>query len=191
MNDIILMRHGQTNANKNFIVQGRMDNPLNEDGIRQAYRTGQYFLNNDVEFDMVISSPLKRAFATAELVNKGMLMKRPIVLDKGLIERNFGDYDGKEINDDYYYLIKRGLVPNMETNEELENRVCTSLKDICKKYPNKKLLVVTHSHVIKALLTRLLDNFTWKDQLYNCSLNHLTFKKGKLEVLDYNKDPLE
>ena len=191
MNDIILMRHGQTNANKNFIVQGRMDNPLNEDGIRQAYRTGQYFLNNDVEFDMVISSPLKRAFATAELVNKGMLMKRPIVLDKGLIERNFGDYDGKEINDDYYYLIKRGLVPNMETNEELENRVCTSLKDICKKYPNKKLLVVTHSHVIKALLTSLIENFTWKDQLYNCSLNHLTFKNGKLEVLDYNKNPLE
>ena len=191
MNDIILMRHGQTNANKNFIVQGRMDNLLNKDGIRQAYRTGQYFLNNDVEFDMVISSPLKRAFTTAELVNKGMLMKRPIVLDKGLIERNFGDYDGKEINDDYYYMIKRGLVPNMETNEVLENRVYTSLMDICKKYPDKKLLIVTHSHVIKALLTKLIDNFTWKDQLYNCSLNHLTFENGTLEVLDYNKNPLE
>ncbi|HPJ24082.1 MAG TPA: histidine phosphatase family protein, partial [Bacillota bacterium] len=30
------MRHAQTEANKNFIVQGRMDNPLNEDGFRQA-----------------------------------------------------------------------------------------------------------------------------------------------------------
>jgi broad specificity phosphatase PhoE len=191
MNDIILMRHGQTNANKNFIVQGRMDNPLNKDGMAQALHTGKYFLNIKENFDMVISSPLKRAFSTAELVNKGMLHKRPIVLDRGLIERNFGDYDGKEINDDYYYLIKRGLVPNMETNEQLEKRVCDSIKDICKKYPHKKLLIVTHSHVIKALLTKLVDEFTWKDQLYNCSLTHLVIKKGKIEVIAYNTNPLE
>lgn len=191
MNDIILMRHGQTNANKNYIVQGRMDNPLNKDGMTQALHTGQYFLNKDEDFDMVISSPLKRAFSTAELVNKGMLHKRPIVLDKGLIERNFGDYDGKEINDDYYYLIKRGLVPNMETNEKLEKRVCDSLEDICDKYPNRKLLIVTHSHVIKALLTKLVDGFTWKDQLHNCSLTHLRVENGKMDVVNYNMNPLE
>jgi broad specificity phosphatase PhoE len=191
MNDIILMRHGQTNANKNFIVQGRMDNPLNKEGMEQAYNTGQYFFNNNIDFDMVISSPLKRAFLTAKLVNKGMLLQRPVVLDKGLIERNFGDYDGKEINDDYYYLIKRGLVPNMETNEELETRVCDSLIDICKKYPDRKLLIVTHSHVIKALLTKLVENFTWEDQLFNCSLTHLNLDQDTIKVIDYNKNPLE
>jgi len=191
MNDIILMRHGQTNANKNFIVQGRMDNPLNEDGISQAYKTGLYFLENKQEFDMVISSPLKRAYATAKHVNKGMLMNRPIVLDKGLIERNFGDYDGKEINDDYYYLINRGLVPNMETNKKLEKRVYEAIKDICEKYPDKNLLIVTHSHVIKAVLTQLVDDFTYRSPLYNCSLNHITYKRGVLEVLSYNINPLE
>ncbi len=191
MNDIILMRHGQTNANKNYIVQGRMDNPLNAVGMEQALGTGQYFLSNKVEFDMVISSPLKRAFTTAELVNKGMMMRRPIVLDKGLIERNFGDYDGKEINDDYYYLINRGLVPNMETNEVLEKRVCDSLTDICKKYPNRKLLIVTHSHVIKALLTKLVDGFTWKSQLVNCSINHIVINDNNIEILEYNVNPLK
>lgn len=191
MNDIVLMRHAQTNANKNFIVQGRMDNPLNEDGIRQAFRTGQYFAENEVKFDMVISSPLKRAFVTAEQVNKGMMIKRPIVLDKGLIERNFGDYDGKEVNDDYYALINRGLVPNMETNEELVKRVTEAIKDICVKYPNKKLLIVTHSHVIKAILTRLVDGFTWKSPLHNCSLNHLQYDDEKLVVKEYNKNPLK
>lgn len=191
MNDIILIRHGQTNANKNFIVQGRMDNPLNEFGREQAFETGEYFRRNNYTFDMVISSPLKRAFKTAELVNKGMLIKRPIVLDKGLIERNFGDYDGKAIDDDYYCLIKRGLVPNMETNEVLEERVYQALKDICEKYPNKRLLIVAHSHVIKAVLTKLVDQFTWKDQLYNCSVNHLIYNKGKLEIKEYNINPLK
>jgi len=191
MNDIILMRHAQTEANKNFIVQGRMDNPLNEDGIRQAYKTGVYFKENKISFDMVISSPLKRAYITTELVNKGMVLRRPIVLDKGLIERNFGDYDGKEINDDYYWMIKRGLVPNMETNEVLEKRVYDALTDICRKYPNKKLLIVTHSHVIKAVLTKLVPDFTWKSQLHNCSLNHLIFDDKDIKVVDYNINPLE
>jgi broad specificity phosphatase PhoE len=190
MNDIILMRHGQTEANKNFIVQGRMDNPLNEDGIRQAFRTGVYFSENDISFDLVISSPLKRAYTTAKEVNKGMLINRPIVLDKGLIERNFGDYDGKEINDDYYYLIKRGLVANMETNEELEERVCNAITDICKKYPDKRLLVVTHSHVIKAVLTKLVDGFTYRSTLHNCSLNHIVFDGSELRVKYYNFNPL-
>ncbi|MBI9008589.1 MAG: histidine phosphatase family protein [Tenericutes bacterium] len=191
MNDIILMRHGLTNANKNYIVQGRMDNPLNKEGMDQAFATGQYLLNEKVEFDMVIASPLKRAFKTAELVNKGMRhRRRPIVLDKGLIERNFGDYDGKEINDDYYYLVKRGLVPNMETSEVLEERVLEALKDICKKYPDKKLLIVTHSHVIKSLLTKLVPDFTWESYLHNCSLNHIVINDGLIEVIDYNINPL-
>lgn len=191
MNEIILMRHAQTEANKNFLVQGRMDNPLNEDGIRQAFRTGVYFAEQGIAFDMVISSPLKRAYATAEQVNKGMLLHRPVVLDKGLIERNFGDYDGKEINDDYYYMIKRGLVPNQETNAELEKRVCDALLDICHKYPNKKLLIVTHSHVIKALLTKYVDGFGYESLLYNCSLSKIECDGKELKVLDYNINPLE
>lgn len=190
MNEIILMRHAQTEANKNFIVQGRMDNPLNEDGYRQAFETGLYFVDNNINFDMVISSPLKRAYTTAKQVNKGMMLHRPIVLDKGLIERNFGDFDGKKITDDYYYMVKRGLVPNMETNDVLEERAFSSLVNICKRYPNKKLLIVTHSHVIKAILTQLVDGFTYKNFLHNCSLNHLVFENEEMKVLDYNVNPL-
>ena len=191
MNDIILMRHGETEANKNFIVQGRMDNPLNEDGLEQAYKTGIYFREHHTNFDMVISSPLKRAYKTAKQINKGMLLSRPIVLDKGMIERNFGDFDGKEINDDYYYMIKRGLVPNMETNEVLEERVCTALRNICEKYPDRKLLIVTHSHVIKAILCKLVDGFNYQVGLHNCSLSHIIFKDGKFDVDYYNFNPLK
>lgn len=190
MNEIILMRHAQTEANKNFIVQGRMDNPLNEDGYRQALTAGEYFAKNNFEFDMVISSPLKRAYATARQVNRGMLMHRPIVLDKGLIERNFGDFDGKEITDDYYYMVQRGLVPHMETNDVLEDRVENAILEICHKYPDKKLLIVTHSHVIKALLKRNVNGFSYKTNLYNCSLSKIVCDGDNIEVVDYNFNPL-
>jgi len=191
MNEIILMRHGQTEANKNFIVQGRMDNPLNEVGLQQAFDTGVYFVNHDISFDMVISSPMKRAYTTARQVNKGMLIHRPIVMDKSLIERNFGDYDGKKITDDYYYMVQRGLVPHMETNEELESRVCSSLHDICRRYPNKKLLIVTHSHVIKALLNKYVEEFTYKTNLHNCSLSRIRVNDETVEIVDYNVNPLK
>ncbi|HOO44237.1 MAG TPA: histidine phosphatase family protein, partial [Bacillota bacterium] len=160
-------------------------------GFRQAFSTGEYFIKNNYDFDMVISSPLKRAYVTAEQVNKGMMMHRPVVLDKSLIERNFGDYDGHEINDDYYYMIKRGLVPNQETNDELEQRVCDSLFDICKKYPEKKLLIVTHSHVIKAFLTRHVKGFSYETVLHNCSISKVICDGQSFDVIDYNLNPLE
>lgn len=186
MNEIFLMRHAQTQANKNFIVQGRMDNPLNEDGEDQAIKAGEYFKENNIGFDLVVSSPLKRAYKTATLIMKGMVFHHPIIIDKELIERNFGDYDGKEINDDYYYLIKRGLVPNMETNAILESRVFNGLKDICERFPDKRILVVTHSHVIKAVLTKLVTDFTYQSTLYNCSLTKMQFDAGEFKAIEYN-----
>ncbi len=186
MNEIYLIRHAETEANKNFIVQGRMDNPLNEDGESQAIKVGEYFKEHQITFDVIISSPLKRAYKTATLIAKGMIEAHPIIIDKGLIERNFGDYDGKEINDDYYYMIKRGLVPHMETNDVLEARVFNALRDICKKYPDKKMLIVTHSHVIKAILTKLVNTFSYESLLHNCSLTHLEFSGDKFKVIGYN-----
>jgi len=92
MTEIYLLRHAETDANKNYIVQGRMDNPINETGIKQAIDTGKYLKQLNIDFDLVISSPLKRAYKTATLINHGMVRSRPIIIDRNLIERNFGDY---------------------------------------------------------------------------------------------------
>jgi broad specificity phosphatase PhoE len=190
MTEIYLLRHGETDANKNFIVQGRMDNPINETGIKQALDTGKYFKDLDINFDLVISSPLKRAFRTADLVNHGMVLRRPIMIDKNLIERNFGDYDGRKISDDYYDLTRNGMIPNMETDEVLEERVCNTLKQIAEKHDGKRLLIVTHSHVIKALLRKYVEGFTYQNFLHNCSLSKLVFENGDFKVIEYNINPL-
>lgn len=189
MTEIYLLRHAETDANKNFIVQGRMDNPINETGVQQALNTGKFLKKNNIKFDLVISSPLKRAYKTADLINHGMVISRPIFIDKNLIERNFGDYDGRKISDDYYDLTRNGLIPNMETDAELEERVVRTLKSIAEKHPNKRLLIVTHSHVIKAFLKCYVKDFTYLTNLHNCSLNRVKYENGEFEIVECNFDP--
>ncbi|MDD3123326.1 MAG: histidine phosphatase family protein [Candidatus Izemoplasmatales bacterium] len=191
MNEIYLVRHGETDANRNYVVQGRMDNPLNEFGKKQAFETGEFFLHNKMHFDLVISSPLKRAFETAKIINQAMRTSKPIIVHQDLIERNFGDYDGQKITDEYADLIKRGTIPHMELNPDLEKRIFGALTELCKKYPNKKMLIVTHSHVIKAVLVHLVPDFNYGSYLFNCSINHILYKNRKFESIQHNINPFD
>lgn len=190
MNTICMMRHGETDANKKFIVQGRMDNPLNDNGKDQAQRTASYLRKNHEEFDLIVSSPLRRAYDTARFIVAEYGSNKPILVNSNLTERNFGDYDGKKIDDEYSRLVTTDQIPNMEKNKDLENRVMTALKELCERYPDKKILVVVHSHVIKSVLVHLLPEFTYTSYLFNCSLNYLSYDQGVFQVLAYNINPL-
>ncbi len=190
MNELILIRHAETDANRNYVVQGRFDNPLNAYGIHQAKETGLFLARNHEKFDLVFSSPLKRAFLTAKLILQGMNTSKPIHVHQNLIERNFGDYDGQKITDEYADLIKHGNIPNMEKNHDLEVRVLDTLREICEKYPGKRILIVTHSHVIKALLVRLVPSFNYASYLANCSVNYINYDEGEFSVVKYNINPL-
>lgn len=191
MNEIYLIRHGETDANKNYIVQGRMDNPLNQEGLNQAKQAGIFLKKNGYCFDLVLSSPLKRAFQTAKGILQAMEVSKPIIVHQHLIERNFGDYDGQKIDEEYVDLIKRGLIPNMETNEVLEKRAFETLRDIVEKYPDRTLLIVTHSHFIKAILVHLIKDFEYQDYLNNCSIHHLKYDGTMFNVTTFNQNPLE
>jgi len=189
MNTICLMRHGETDANKKFIVQGRMDNPLNDYGRLQAKRTAEYLIQNHENFDLVVSSPLKRAYETAKIMVDLFSSPKQILINSQLTERNFGDYDGKTIDDAYSKLVVSDQIPNMEKNVDLENRVLNALKNLCEKHPDKKILVVVHSHVIKAVLVKLLPDFTYTSYLFNCSLNYLSYDRGEFQVIANNINP--
>ena len=61
---IVLVRHGQTEYNKKFLVQGRSDISLNDNGRNDAFQTAKVLKNSNLEFDLIYSSPLKRAYET-------------------------------------------------------------------------------------------------------------------------------
>ena len=90
---IYLIRHGQTDWNKQGIIQGRTDIPLNGYGRKQILTIAKGLNTN---LAGIYSSPLKRALQTAEIVKKKT--KIPIKTDEKLLEISYGLWEGKTKN---------------------------------------------------------------------------------------------
>jgi broad specificity phosphatase PhoE len=90
MLNIYLLRHGQTawNADGNRYC-GRTNLPLTEKGLEQAYLAGAQLQN--ISFNAVYSSPLERAYRTAQIVGDN----QKVITDERLIEADFGQWEGK------------------------------------------------------------------------------------------------
>ena len=78
---ILLLRHGQSEANKEHIIQGHMDSPLSDLGRDQAKNVGKKLLDSEITFDAVYSSDLIRAKETAKIITK-ILGVEKIAFDK-------------------------------------------------------------------------------------------------------------
>lgn len=140
---IYIVRHGQTDWNKNGKIQGRTDIELNQTGIEQAMQIKEKL--KDVKFDKAFSSPLKRAFKTAQVIFDG-----EIVLDNRLLERGSGELEGKR--KDEVEVFPDFNNPNetrfgIENAKSIQGRVKEFFDEILKKYKNKNVLVVTHAGV--------------------------------------------
>jgi uncharacterized phosphatase len=174
MTEITLVRHGETDWNKNMIIQGRKDIPLNETGIEQAKMTAQHFKPGD--FDLIFSTPLIRTKQTALIIADEIHFDEDVLVNEDFIERDFGDADGKLIQD-YYPLVLEGRVPNLESDEAIQNRVMNGLKTLARLYPNRRILIVCHSHTIKAALTAIdSHNYDFTYKLHNCSITNLSYQ---------------
>ena len=97
--DIYVIRHGQTSWNVEKRLQGRSDTDLNEVGRAAAIRTGKAFC--EVPFDLVFTSPLKRAKETAALFS-GRAERVPVIEDVRIQEISFGVYEGLTCGKDNY-----------------------------------------------------------------------------------------
>ena len=93
---IYLVRHGQTEFNRERRIQGHVDSPLTELGVRQAHAVGRLLrdLIRDPAGWRIVSSPLGRARITAEIV-ASRLGGLPIELDDRLKEMSWGAHDGR------------------------------------------------------------------------------------------------
>lgn len=151
--EITFVRHGETDANKNGLWQGWTDNELNEKGSGQAEQAAEILKNK--KFDVIISSPLKRARKTAEIINKNLGLE--IIFEDALKERFFGDWENQNENE----LLKKYdksadelefmTPPNGESFENTKLRV----RKVLSKYAGKKVLVVSHYHVYAAIICDL------------------------------------
>lgn len=195
--EIVFIRHGQTDVNKDNRIQGaQVDADLNEFGREYAKKSAAKFDEN--KFDVVYSSPMKRAVETAKIFTKG---KNKLNLDKRLLEFDFGDWDGKKMDDiakeypdvvDPWGKVTRDYVKyakNGEGYEEFEARCANFLDEIYQKYPEGKVLVVAHGRLIRMMAAHYLSNGDMDkiDTPNNCALSKFSVRDGVARLYYYNR----
>ena len=146
--EVKFVRHGQTDLNYPVRrMQGISDCDLNSNGIKQAENIRDKLANED--FDIIISSPLKRARHTAEIINE---QKRiDIIFDNRIIERNYGNLEGELFNKEYCNLDYDFESVGGESLYKYKARLQDFIFEIKKKYYDKKVLVVAHNGVISMI----------------------------------------
>ncbi len=161
---IYLIRHGETDYNKQGIVQGSgIDAELNETGHAQA--AAFYHAYKGVKFDKIYTSALIR---TQQSVQKFLEMEIPHEIYSGLNEISWGSKEGRipNTNDDYYYnkLIQswaRGethvQVEDGESPEDVATRQKEAMNAILANQQEKTILIAMHGRAIRILLTQLLN----------------------------------
>jgi glycerol-3-phosphate cytidylyltransferase len=151
-NDYTFVRHGQTFWNKNGIMHGQFDIPLNYTGIKQSVSIANELKTQ--HFDACLCSPLSRAKTTAYSIlahHKNV----KICFDDRLKEMSKGMLEGKHLNsemllkDENLTLIKKF---GIESKKQFFARVKEFIDETEKKYNHKKILIVAHSGTIKMLL---------------------------------------
>jgi broad specificity phosphatase PhoE len=113
MKEIYFIRHGQTDENLLGIRQGsEIDSELNELGRNQAKKTGKYLKKyriNGKKFDCIISSPMKRAVETAEIIGKEIKYPKNIEIFDELIELRRGKMSGLSEDNKYRKKIEKEI----------------------------------------------------------------------------------
>jgi len=146
---IYVLRHGETEENKDKIMQGKMETILNEEGIKQCQNIKDII--KDKNIDLVFSSPLKRATETAKIAVPNI----EIIKDDRLLSRNHGEFQGKRRTDinlkDYWNIKKNIKYQKAENITDLYNRIISLIIDIKKQYSDKNVLLVTHSGICRIL----------------------------------------
>jgi len=187
---IFLIRHGETNWNKEGRFQGQIDIPLNENGKDQARQTSEYLRN--ISFNKAFSSSMHRPFETAQIIlqnNKDLKINKI----ESLVEISHGLWEGKlesEIKEKWPILLKNWhdkpeevIMPEGESIKDVSERSIRAFDKICLSQKNNDLtLLVAHDAVNKTLICNIIGiNYSdiWMIKQGN----------GGITVIDLFNDP--
>lgn len=179
-----LLRHGQTDWNIDFRLQGITDIPLNETGIAQARDAAQVI--DAAEWDLILSSPLSRARDTANIVAEVNNFTN-VEVEHLLLERSFGEAEGLTHDEWRAKYIDSNSVPGGESLPELELRANQLLDKLLKDHSGRRVLTVSHGALIRVLL-RIVSRGEFPrdgERLGNACLSIFVHEEGEWKVLSY------
>ena len=188
--EIVLVRHGRTALNAAGRLQGRVDEPLDEVGRQQAQRLAARLVPLLGDDDLVISSPLVRARATAAALG------RDADVDERWIEMSYGVFDGLPQGDvtpevwakwrsDPHFAPDGG--ESLAAVTERVHRACEELRDLAS---GRRVVVVSHVSPIKAAIAWALgtdESVSWRMHLDTAAVTRLSVTARGVALVSFNE----
>jgi 2,3-bisphosphoglycerate-dependent phosphoglycerate mutase len=152
MFDITLLRHGESEGNQDGWIQGQTNSSLTDNGRQQAQSLANYWLNEGIQFDLVISSTLSRAIETARFICDTIQIS--METDPLWQERGFGEIEGHSVKEmsqlqpdlDYYHPFIPPA-PGAESQLDLFIRANQAVRNLLLRQEGN-YLIVSHGSVL-------------------------------------------
>jgi alpha-ribazole phosphatase len=187
---IYLLRHGETEENKNKVYYGKLDVGLNEKGKVQAKHAADFL--RDVNFSSVYISERRRTRETAEIVLGNS--SATFIVDNRINEISFGEFEGKSYEEikktfpveceQWDENWKEFIPPGGESYLKFCNRISSFMQELLRK-KEEEVLIVTHGGVIRAMYCYVLNNnidLYWKFASKNGDVSVLRYEFGNLFI---------
>lgn len=194
MTTVILVRHGQTEWNKEEIYRGWTDIELNQNGEKQARLLAKYL--SDVDITAIYSSPLKRAVKTAEIIATQHNISTKIAPE--LKDLHYGEWEGlshKTVKEKYPALYtqwqkspEKVKIPGGESLIEIRDRVMGLMNGFITEEKGTWVLV-SHRVPIKVLICALLgldNSHFWNIKIDNCGITTFIYEYSRFVLTRHN-----
>ncbi|MEY3595151.1 MAG: hypothetical protein RL576_565 [Actinomycetota bacterium] len=161
---LTLVRHGQTVANAQNLLQGHINHPLDEVGLLQVSLLGGA-LQKIAPVSRVIASPLQRAQQTAQAITQGLSQHIEVETDPRWIELNYGDFDGQPVSS-----VSPEQWATWRTDEHFRPPQGETLAELSVR---SHIVVVSHVSPIKAAVAWALGvgvEVSWRTALDRASM---------------------
>jgi probable phosphoglycerate mutase len=172
MTTLLLVRHGETDWNAEGKLQGHTDRPLNDFGRRQAQALADRLAGEPI--DAIYASDLSRARETAEIL--GANLGLGVAVDPDLREKNWGNWEGLT-SDERLHVEFEG-----ETSEAHRERTLAAVKRIVERYPDGRVVVVTHGGSLRRLQAAVAGFAS--PVIDNCAVWAVAHEDGRFRPID-------
>jgi alpha-ribazole phosphatase len=189
---LILVRHGRTPANAAGLLQGRLDQSLDEVGQEQAQKVAEAIRNSVISVDKVIASPLVRAQQTAAAFGL------PVHTDERWLEISYGIFEGVAMSEvprevwQNWREDPRFVPEGGESMWDMDRRVRAACEDITEEAKEANLVVVSHVSPMKSAVAWALGTdlgISWRTHLAQAAVCRIDVRDSGPVLVSFNETP--
>ena len=191
MTELIFIRHGETDWNRQQRFQGQIDVPLNATGHLQAQRLAEALA--DERFDLLLSSDLQRARQTIAPLERQQA--RPVLAQADWREQGFGVLEGLSVDEikarhpELWAQWQRHdadyCLPEGESVRRFHTRVVDAVRELVRQHEGRRVLIVTHGGVLDMLWRTVHGHPLHGPRdcaIPNTGINRLRWRAGSLDL---------